>query len=82
MSVLQPMKKLLKPGAVLVPREGARTTVEVRLRLNLSTVQSSAPRKNHTWDTRRLAGAIQDAGPAGRHESVSAGLRRWKLVEA
>ena len=72
----------LKSGAVLVLREGAKGTVEVRLRLSLLTLQSGALRKNRTWETRRLVRSIRDVGPAGRHESVSASLRRCGLVEA
>ena len=66
----------IKSGAVLVPGEGARGTVEVRLRLSLLTVQSGALRKNHTVEIRHLVGPIRDAGSAGHRESVSAGLRR------
>ena len=76
MSVPQPMKGSIKSGAVLVPREGARGTVEVRLRLSLLTVQSGALRKNHTVEIRHLVGPIRDVGSAGHRESVSAGLRR------
>jgi hypothetical protein len=36
---------------------------------------SDAPRKNHTWETRHLAGSIRDVGSAGRYESASADLR-------
>ena len=36
-----------------------------------------APRKNHTLETRHLAGSIRDVGSEGRRESVSAGLRRY-----
>jgi len=43
---------------------------------------SGAPRKNHTWETRHLAGPTRDVGSAGRRESVSAGLRRYKVGEA
>ena len=43
---------------------------------------SGAPRKNHTSETRRLAGPTQDVGSAGRRESVSAGLRMYKVGEA
>lgn len=67
----------LKAGALPVPREGARKTVEVRWRLSLLTLQSGAPRKSHTWETRHLAGPIRGVGYAGRCESVSAGLHMY-----
>ena len=45
-------------------------------------IPSGAPRMNHTWETRHLAGPIQDAGSADHRGSVSASLRRCGLVEA
>jgi len=43
---------------------------------------SGAPRKNHTWETRHLAGSIQDVATAGRYESASADLRTYGVGEA
>ena len=43
---------------------------------------SDAPRKNHMWGIRRLAGPIRDVGFANRRESVSAGLRKYGVRKA
>ena len=50
--------------------------------LSPAAIPAGAPRKNHTWETRHLAGPIRDVGSAGHGESVSAGLRRHRLGEA
>ena len=39
-------------------------------------IPSGAPRKNHTWETRHLAGPIRDVGSGGRRESVAGAPRR------
>ena len=46
------------------------------------TFLSDAPRKNHMWGIRRLAGPIRDVGFADRRESVSAGLRKFAVRKA
>ena len=54
----------------------------VRFDLSSAAFSSGAPRKNHTSETRHLAGPTRDVGSAGRRESVSAGLCRYEVGEA
>ena len=49
--------------------------------LSPATIPAGAPRKNHTWETRHLAGPTRDVGSAGRRESVSAGLCMYGFGE-
>ena len=72
----------LKSIAVLISRDGSHETDWVLFVLSPAAIPAGAPRKNHTWETRHLAGPIRDVGSAGHGESVSAGLRRRRLGEA
>src|SRR5262245_829498 len=63
-----------KSGVAVVIRD--RGTSRVRLASGHRVSPPGAPRKNHTWGTRHLAGSIPDVASADPRESASADLRK------
>jgi len=66
---------------VVAPIGGGQKNRSVCFDLSSAAFSSGVPRKNHTKETRHLAGPIRDVGCAGRREVVCADLRRYGFGE-